>query len=54
MRISAHLLLVLPRIFLLLIGLASSLDAAAAHAEGLVESPNLADFVELASARASQ
>ena len=36
MRISAHLLLVLRRIFLLLIGLASSLDATAARAGGWV------------------
>jgi hypothetical protein len=35
-------LLVLRRIFLLLIGLASSLDATA---RGLIEFPNLADFV---------
>jgi hypothetical protein len=44
-------LLVLRHIFLILIGLASSLDGAA---RGLVEFSKLADFVELASARASQ
>jgi hypothetical protein len=39
------LLLVLRRIFLLWIGFASSLDAEAARAGGLVEFPHLADFV---------
>jgi hypothetical protein len=45
MREFLRMILLVRRIFLLLIGLASLLDAAAARARGLVEFPNLADFV---------